>query len=48
MVSGKKANDLSNGTAKYRDQPNMFSRKDNGAGGSGKGDGRSQNGMSAI
>jgi hypothetical protein len=46
MVQGKKPNDLSNGTTKYRDQhSNMaFQRKDVVGGGSGKNDGRTQNG----
>ena len=47
MVQGKKATDMSNGTTKYRDQQSSMSyqRKDATAGGAGKNDGRSQNGM---
>lgn len=46
MVQGKKPNDMSNGTTKYRDQQSSMSyqRKDITAGGAGKNDSRSQNG----
>jgi hypothetical protein len=46
MVQGKKPNDMSNGTTKYKDQQSNMSyqRKETTAGGAGKNDGRSQNG----
>jgi hypothetical protein len=44
MVSGKKPNDMSNGTAKYPQSNMSFQRKDIVGGNGGKNDGRSQNG----